>query len=156
VYYHKADSLRIGCNRTKTGCNATAQYLPEVAAMYDNVETTPEIDLLWFHHLPWDYELKNGKTLWEGIALKYQQGVDEVEQMASTWNKMEQYVDERRFNEVKMSLNIQLKEAKWWRDACLLYFQQFSKKPLPEGVEKPTKTLDYFQSLKFPFAPGRG
>ena len=156
VYYHKADSLGIGFNRTKTGSNATAQYFPEVAAMYDNVKTTPEVDLLWFHHLPWDYKLKNGKTLWEGIALKYQQGVDEVEEMVSTWDKMEQYVDKRRFNEVKMSLNIQLKEAKWWRDACLLYFQQFSKKPLPEEVEKPTKTLDYFQSLKFPFAPGRG
>lgn len=156
VYYHKADSLGIGFNRTKTGSNATSQYFPEVEAMYNNVETTPEVDLLWFHHLPWDYELKNGKTLWEGIALKYQQGVNEVEEMISTWNKMEKYVDERRFKEVKMSLNIQLKEAKWWRDACLLYFQQFSNKPLPEEVEKPTKTLDYFQSLKFPFAPGRG
>lgn len=156
VYYHKADSLGIGFNRTKTGSNATAQYFPEIAAMYDNVETTPEVDLLWFHHLPWDYKLKNGKTLWEGIALKYQQGVNEVEEMVSTWDKMEKYVDERRFKEVKMSLSIQLKEAKWWRDACLLYFQQFSKKPLPEEVEKPTKTLDYFQSLKFPFAPGRG
>lgn len=156
VYYHKADSLGIGFNRTKTGSNATAQYFPEVAAIYDNVETTPEVDLLWFHHLPWDYKLKNGKTLWDGMALKYQQGVDEVEKMVSTWDKMEKYVDERRFKEVKMSLNIQLKEAKWWRDACLLYFQQFSKKPLPKEVEKPTKTLDYFQSLKFPFAPGRG
>ncbi len=156
VYYHKADSIGIGFNRTNTGSNATSQYFPEVAEMYNNVKTTPEIDLLWFHHLPWDYKLKNGHTLWDGIALKYQQGVNEVEEMISTWDKMEQHVDSQRFNEVKMSLNIQLKEAKWWRDSCLLYFQQFSGKELPASVGKPTKTLDYFKSLRFPSAPGRG
>ena len=156
VYYHKADSLGIGFNRTNTGSNATSQYFPEVAEMYNNVETTPEIDLLWFHHLPWDYKLKNGHTLWDGIALKYQQGVDEVEEMISTWDQMKSFVDEQRFNEVKMSLNIQLKEAKWWRDSCLLYFQQFSGKELPASVGKPTKTLEYFKSLRFPSAPGRG
>ena len=156
VYYHKADSLGIGFNRTKTGSNATSQYAPEVASMYDNVETTPESDLLWFHHLPWNYKLKNGNTLWEGIALKYQQGVNEVEEMITVWDKMKNHVDEQRYNEVKMSLNIQLKEAKWWRDSCLLYFQQFSNKELPDGVEKPTKTLEYFKSLQFPSAPGRG
>lgn len=155
VYYHKADNLGIGFNRTKTGSNATAQYAPEVASMYDNVKTTPEIDLLWFHHLSWDYKLKDGNTLWDGMALKYQQGVDEVAEMVSLWNKMGNYVDEQRHHEVKMLLNIQYKEAKWWRDSCLLYFQQFSGKELPEGVEKPIETLKEFQSRKFPFAPGR-
>lgn len=154
VYYHKADKEGIGFDRSKTGSNATAQYAPEVAKMFDDVATCPENELLWFHHLSWDYKLKNGQTLWNGIALKYQQGVDEVATMASTWNKMEKYIDEPRFNEVKMLLNIQYKEAKWWRDACLLYFQQFSGKELPKGVEKPEQTLEYFQSLKFPFAPG--
>lgn len=154
VYYHKADKNGIGFNRSKTGSNATAQYAPEVAKMFDNVKTCPEKDLLWFHHLSWDYKLKNGQTLWNRMALKYQEGVDEVAAMQSTWNKMEKFVDETRFKEVKMLLNIQHKEAKWWRDACLLYFQQFSGKELPKGVEKPTQTLDYFESLKFPFAPG--
>ena len=70
------------------------------------------------------------------------------------WAKMKPFIDESRFKEVQMLLNIQYKEAKWWRDACLLYFQQFSGKELPKGVEKPTQSLDYFQSLKFPFAPG--
>jgi alpha-glucuronidase len=154
VYYHKADKNGIGFDRSKTGSNATSQYVPEVAKIFDNVATCPENDLLWFHHLSWDYKLKNGLTLWNGMALKYQDGVDEVEKMVSTWDKMGKYVDEQRFKEVKMLLNIQYKEAKWWRDACLLYFQQFSGKELPKGVEKPTQTLDYFESLKFPFAPG--
>lgn len=154
VYYHKADKNGVGFDRSKTGSNATSQYATEVAKIFDDVATCPEKDLLWFHHLSWDYKLKNGNTLWDGIALKYQQGVEEVAMMSSTWNEMGNYVDEPRFKEVQMMLNIQYKEAKWWRDACLLYFQQYSGKELPNGVEKPTQTLEYFQSLKFPFAPG--
>ena len=154
VYYHKADKNGIGFNRSKTGSNATSQYAPEVAKMYNDISTTPEKDLLWFHHASWNYKLKDGNTLWNGIALKYQQGVNEVESIISTWNSMEQYVDSQRFKEVKMMLNIQHKEAKWWRDSCLLYFQQFSKQELPQGVEKPTKTLEEFKAMKFPFAPG--
>lgn len=154
VYYHKADKNGIGFDRSKTGSNATAQYAPEVAKMLNDVKTSPENELLWFHHLSWDYKLKNGQTLWNGMALKYQEGVDVVVKMQTTWNKMNNFVDESRFKEVQMLLNIQYKEAKWWRDACLLYFQQFSGKELPKGVEKPTQTLDYFTSLKFPFAPG--
>jgi alpha-glucuronidase len=154
VYYHKADSLGIGFDRTPTGSNATAQYAPEVASKFNNLETCPEKYLLWFHHVSWNYKLKNGETLWNGMALKYQEGVNQVEKMKSTWNAIKSYIDEQRFEEVSMLLNIQYKEAKWWRDACLLYFQQFSKEPLPDGVEKPTQTLEYFESLKFPFAPG--
>lgn len=154
VYYHKADKNGIGFDRSKTGTNATAQYAPEVEKMFDNLETCPEKDLLWFHHVSWDYKLKNGQTLWNGLALKYQEGVNQVAAMQNVWNKTQQYVDEERFKEVQMLLEIQHKEAKWWRDSCLLYFQQYSKKELPLGVEKPTQSLDYFKSLKFPFAPG--
>jgi alpha-glucuronidase len=154
VYYHKADKNGIGFDRSKTGTNATAQYAPEVEKMFDNLETCPEKDLLWFHHVSWDYKLKNGQTLWNGLALKYQEGVNQVTAMQNVWNKTQQYVDEERFKEVQMLLEIQHKEAKWWRDACLLYFQQYSGKELPLGVEKPTQSLDYFKSLKFPFAPG--
>jgi alpha-glucuronidase len=154
VYYHKADSLGIGFNRSLTGSNAISQYAPEVASIFNNIETCPEEDLLWFHNVSWDYKLKNGKSLWNGLALKYQEGVNQVASMIHTWDDAKPYVDAERFNDVKMLLNIQYKEAKWWRDACLLYFQQYSKMPLPEGVEKPTETLDYFKSLTFPFAPG--
>jgi len=154
TYYHKADKNGIGFDRSKTGTNATSQYAVEVEKVFDNPETCPEQDLLWFHHVSWDYKLKNGQTLWNSMALKYQEGVNQVQQMQNTWNKTEKYVDIERFKEVQMLLEIQYKEAKWWRDACLLYFQQYSGKELPVGVEKPTQTLEYFKSLKFPFAPG--
>ncbi|QSB26356.1 alpha-glucuronidase family glycosyl hydrolase [Flavobacterium sp. CLA17] len=154
VYYHKADKNGIGFDRSKTGTNATAQYAPEVQKMFDNLETCPEKDLLWFHHASWDYKLKNGQTLWNGLALKYQEGVNQVAAMKNVWNKSQKYVDDERFTEVQMLLEIQHKEAKWWRDACLLYFQQYSGRELPLGVEKATQSLDYFKSLKFPFAPG--
>ncbi len=154
VYYHKADKNGIGFDRTPSGSNASAQYEKEVAAQFNNLSSCPEKDLLWFHHLPWDYQLKNGKSLWDNLALKYQEGVYQVEAMQSTWQSMKNYIDEQRFHEVEMLFNIQQKEAKWWRDACLLYFQQFSEKELPVEVEKPTHSLEYFQSLKFPFAPG--
>lgn len=154
TYYHKADANGIGFDRSKTGTKATTQYFPEIGNQFDNLKACPEEYLLWFHHLPWDYKLKNGSTLWDGIALKYQQGVNEVQSMQTTWNATEKYVDKERFKEIKQLLEIQNQEAKWWRDACLLYFQEFSKKPLPAGVEKPANTLDYYKSLQFPFAPG--
>ena len=154
TYYHKADKNGIGFDRSKTGTNATGQYAAEVEQVFDNLKTCPEQDLLWFHHVSWDYKLKNGQTLWNGLALKYQEGVNQVQEMQNTWNKAEKYVDSERFKEVQMLLEIQYKESKWWRDACLLYFQQYSGKELPVGVEKPTQTLEYFKSLKFPFAPG--
>ncbi len=154
TYYHKADSLGVGFNRTRSGSNAISQYNKEFQTMIENLETCPEEYLLWFHHLPWDYKLQNGQTLWNGIALRYQKGVDQVEEMIATWNNMKQYVSENKYHETKMLLNIQLKEAKWWRDACLLYFQTFSKMPLPDGVDQPQHSLKHYKSLKFPFAPG--
>ena len=154
TYYHKADKNGIGFDRSKTGTNATAQYAAEGEKIFDNLETCPEKDLLWFHHVSWDYKLKSGQTLWNGMALKYQEGVNQVKEMQNTWSKTKKYVDNERYKEVEMLLEIQYKEAKWWRDACLLYFQQYSGKELPVGVEKSTQTLEYFKSLKFPFAPG--
>ncbi|HMB65223.1 MAG TPA: hypothetical protein VKN36_19235, partial [Eudoraea sp.] len=154
TYYHKADENGIGFDRTQRGSNATGQYAPEVAKIFNDPKTCPEKYLLWFHHLPWDFKLKNGQTLWNGIALKYQEGVDQVKDMILTWENSKPYISNEQYEEVRMHLEIQLKEAKWWRDACLLYFQTFSKQELPEGVEKPGKTLEYYKSLKFPYAPG--
>ena len=88
------------------------------------------------------------------MALKYQEGVDQVEEMIETWNNAQPYITKEQYQEVQMLLKIQLKEAKWWRNACLLYFQTYSQKALPKGVEKSPKSLEYYQSLKFPFAPG--
>ncbi len=154
VYYHKADEHGIGFDRTKTGSNALEQYAPEVRKKYENPRTCPDQDLLWFHHLPWDFKMKSGKTLWDEICLHYQQGVDEVRQMQQTWEQQKDKVDAERWEHTKMLLAIQEEEAVWWRNACLLYFQTFSKRPFPSGVEKADKPLAYYQGLKFPFAPG--
>ena len=154
VYYHQADSKGIGFDRTKTGSDALSQYAPQVEQMFTNLKTCPEEYLLWFHHLPWDYRLKNGRTLWDGLGMKYQEGVDEVQEMVETWQTMKPYVDDFRHNQVTMLLKIQLKEAKWWRDACMLYFQTFSKMDFPVEMENPENTLEYYKSLKFPYAPG--
>ena len=154
TYYHKADKDGIGFDRTPSGSNATSQYAPEIAKIFNAPETCPEEYLLWFHHLPWDYKLKNGVILWDAIALKYQEGVDQVEEMIGIWEQAKNYITDYQYNEVRMLLEIQLEEAKWWRNACLLYFQTFSGRELPPGVELPDENLEFYQSLKFPYAPG--
>ncbi|HEY3430751.1 MAG TPA: alpha-glucuronidase, partial [Cyclobacteriaceae bacterium] len=154
VYYHKADSLGIGFNRTTTGSGATNQYTKPVADQFASVESCPEKYLLWFHHLNWDYKTKSGKTLWDALCYKYYSGADSVQWMKKTWSTLEGKIDGEQFKQVKMLLGIQHEEAVWWRDACVLYFQTFSKRPFPAGLEKPTKTLDYFMKLSYPYAPG--
>ncbi|PIB27287.1 alpha-glucuronidase family glycosyl hydrolase [Maribacter sp. 4G9] len=154
TYYHNADENGIGFDRTKTGSNALEQYSKEVSDIFGNLKTCPEAYLLWFHHLPWDYSLNNGNSLWDGLALKYQEGVDEVSEMINTWERARPFITPDQYQEVKMLMDIQLKEAQWWRDASLLYFQTFSGTEIPEGVPRPKKKLEYYKSLKFPFAPG--
>jgi alpha-glucuronidase len=153
VYFHKADSIGIGFDRTATGSNALAQYQPAVRQQYENTATCPEAFLLWFHHVPWDYKLHSGKTLWETMCDKYYSGVDSVRWMQRSWDGMKNYIDTERFNQVKQLLAIQEQEAVWWRNACLLYFQTFSNKPIPAKYEKPNHTLAYYEGLEFPYAP---
>jgi alpha-glucuronidase len=154
TYYHRADSLGLGFDRTATGSNALGQYTPSVSAMFSDLKTCPEAYLLWFHHVPWDYKTTSGKTLWNELCFRYYNGVESVRTTQKTWETMSQYIDNQRFTQVKMLLATQEKEAVWWRNACLLYFQTFSKMPIPNGFEKPDRTLDYYKSLKFPYAPG--
>jgi alpha-glucuronidase len=156
VYYHKADSIGIGFNRTATGSNALEQYSQEVRQQWENVKTTADEYLLWFHHLPWNYTMKSGRSLWNELCYKYNLGVDSVRWMQKTWKDLNGLIDSERYEQVKMLLSIQEKEAVWWRDACLSYFQTFSKMPIPSNYEKPAHTLEYYKSLKFPFAPGIG
>jgi alpha-glucuronidase len=153
VYFHKADSVGIGFNRTATGSNALAQYQPAVRQQFENIATCPEDLLLWFHHVPWDHKMRSGKTLWETLCQKYYTGVDSVRWMQRSWDRMKNYIDDERFKQVKQLLAIQEQEAVWWRNACLLYFQTFSNKPIPAGYEKPDHTLAYYQALSFPYAP---
>ena len=154
VYYHKADEQGVGFDRTPSGSDALSQYAAPIQERYKTIETTPDYYLLWFHHVPWDYKMKNGQSLWNNLALAYQEGVEEVKQMLESWQGMESYVDPQRFETTQMLLKIQLEEAQWWRDACLLYFQQFSKMEFPESLPTPEHDLEYYQSLEFPYAPG--
>lgn len=154
VYYHRADAYGIGFDRTATGSNALAQYAPEVQKIYRDSTACPDSYLLWFHHVAWHHVMPSGKTLWEELCGHYYSGVDEIRRIQKAWNTMGAHIDKERFEQVKMLLAIQVEEAVWWRNACLLYFQTFSKMPLPEGYEQPDHTLKYYMNLKFPFAPG--
>lgn len=154
VYYHKADSAGIGFDRTATGTNALAQYAPAVRKQFEEIDACDEKYLLWFHHVSWKHKMKSGRTLWEELCYKYNRGVDEIRSIQQQWNQVEKYVDKERFSQVKMLLAIQVKEAIWWRNACLLYFQTFSNMSIPSSYEQPDKTLEYYKSLHFPHAPG--
>lgn len=154
VYYHKADSTGIGFDRTSTGSNAIAQYFPEARKLWEDINTCEEKYLLWFHHVPWGFIMKSGRTLWEELCYQYYTGAEDVKQMQQTWEALRPFADKERFEQVMQLLKIQHEEAVWWRNACLLYFQTFSKKPIPAAYEQPDKTLEYYKSLRFPFAPG--
>jgi alpha-glucuronidase len=154
VYYHRADTLGIGFDRTTTGSNALEQYRPEVQAQFNSTAKCPDEYLLWFHHLPWDYKMKSGKTLWEEICLHYYRGADQVNEMKKIWSSMQGKINNEQFAEVSSLLEIQHKEAIWWRNACVLYFQTFSKRPIPASLPQPEHDLAYYEKLEFPFAPG--
>jgi alpha-glucuronidase len=127
-----------------------------VAASFSDRKRIPEEFLLWFHHLPWDYKMKSGRTLWDELVHHYTQGVNTVSGMRTTWAGLKDYVDPERHAQVATFLAIQEKEAKWWRDASIAYFQTFSDRPLPEGYAAPEHSLEYYKSLEFPYAPGNG
>ncbi|MBX2844478.1 MAG: alpha-glucuronidase [Flammeovirgaceae bacterium] len=154
TYYHKADSIGVGFNRTSTGSDAISQYHRQVAKKFSTMENCPEEYLLWFHHVPWNRKMESGNILWDEICLRYQSGVEQVDGFLNTWNKLEGKIDKERFLHIKSLLTIQLKEAKWWRDSCISYFQTFSNLPIPKGVPQPEKDLEYYKSLSFPYAPG--
>ena len=154
VYYHRADSVGIGFNRTDTGSDATGQYFKPVADKFNNINTCPEELLLWFHHVPWNYKMNSGNTLWDEICFHYNDGVNSVREMQNTWNSLENYVDSERFKYVQSLLKIQENEAVWWRNSCLLYFQTFSKLPIPENIEKADKTLEEYMNIREMYMPG--
>lgn len=156
VYYHKADSMGIGFDRTSTGSKALFQYADEVMKQWKDAGTCDEKYLLWFHHVSWKQKMKSGRNLWEELCFKYNDGVASVKLMQQQWNNLEKQIDQQRFKEVKQLLGIQLDEAIWWRDACLSYFKTFSKMEIPSMYEQPKHNLEYYKSLKFPYAPGNG
>jgi len=156
TYYHQADRDGIGFDRTATGSNAIAQYAREVAKPWADPRTTPDELLLWFHHLKWDFRMKSGKTLWEEIVAHYDRGVAAAVELRKRWDALKGHVDARRHAETATLLRVQEREALWWRDACLAYFQSLNGLPMPAGTTAPALSLAEYQSRVFPYAPGRG
>nr|WP_301756428.1 alpha-glucuronidase [uncultured Muribaculum sp.] len=124
-YYHRADSAGLGFNRSSSGSNAVAQYPAQLAKKLDNINTCPEEFILWFHHVPWDFKMKSGATLWQELCNRYQSGVESVETMQRQWTAAKPYIDPELWNDVNERLMTQARDANWWKEGCLLYFQQF-------------------------------
>ena len=154
VYYHRADANGIGFDRTSTGSDAAAQYAPEVAAVFESVQETPEKFLLWFHHVPWDYKMASGRTLWAELVTHYDRGVHTVQDMRRSWAGLSAFVDPERYAEVAAFLQEQERDARWWRDASIAYFQSLSKRPLPQGSAAPEHSLPYYQHICIAYVPG--
>lgn len=130
VYYHKADAQGVGFDRSSKGTDAVGQYPEPYRSMYDNIATCPEEYLLWFHHVPWTYKMKSGSTLWQELCMKYNMGVAMVEVYRDFWHtSAKQYMKghEQEWQHTDSLLNVQLENAKEWRNTCLKYFQTFSK-----------------------------
>ncbi|HEY5227439.1 MAG TPA: alpha-glucuronidase, partial [Opitutaceae bacterium] len=153
-YYHHADSAGVGFDRTATGSNAVAQYAPELASQWGNLSTCPDKFLLWFHHVPWDHRMTSHETLWDSLCHHYQNGLAMIHESQSIWDSLEGKVDDERFTHVKALLAREAKDARAWHDACILYFQQFSKMPIPEGVDRPEHTLEYYEAVQLHYVPG--
>ncbi|MES2176905.1 MAG: alpha-glucuronidase family glycosyl hydrolase [Gemmatimonadota bacterium] len=148
--YHRADSLGIGFDRTATGSKQVNQYFAPVRDKYESLATVPDSNLLWFHHVPWTHRMKSGRSLWNELVARMNAGVDSVRSMQRSWNSVQGTIDPDRFAEVQSFLAIQEKEARWWRDAELLYFQTLSKQPIPALYEKPAHDLRYYQAVSCP------
>lgn len=147
-YYHRADSTGLGFNRSSSGSNAVAQYPAQLAKKLDNINTCPEEFILWFHHVPWDFKMKSGATLWQELCNRYQSGVESVETMQRQWTAAKPYIDPELWNDVNERLMTQARDTNWWKEGCLLYFQQFSGMPIPDNVTPPVHTLDQLKGIK--------
>ena len=153
VYYHRADANGIGFDRTTTGSNAVGQYAPPVRDRFNSLQRVPEEYLLWFHHVPWDHRMASGRSLWDELTFRYCRGVESVRSMEKTWQGLARFVDAERYEETRAFLAIQEHEARWWRDASVLYFQTFSKRPIRDDCGPPAHTLEHYMSIDHRYAP---
>jgi len=151
-YYHRADSIGLGFDRTLAGSANVKQYPEELCRLYNDINTCPENLLAWFHHVPWDHRMKSGRTFWDELCHKYDDGVHQARHFLTVWDAMQPYVDRQRFDEVQRKLRIQARDAEWWRDACLLYFQTFSHRPIPQDIEHPVHNLDEMMQFVIPIS----
>jgi alpha-glucuronidase len=147
-YYHQADSVGAGFNRSQSGSKAVDQYFSPLREEFNDPKTCDERLLLWFHHLAWDYKLKNGRTLWDELCYRYEYGVSEVRDFQKIWDRLEKYIDAERFALVQSKLRTQSRDAVWWKDACLLYFQTFSRLPIPYDIERPVHNLNDLMKIR--------
>ena len=150
-FYHRADTIGIGFNRTdhdepclagSAGSNNVAQYPEPLRTLYNNIGTCPENLLLWFHHVKWDYTMSNGLSLWDNLCYSYDRGVRQAREFVDTWMAVKPYVKEDVYQRQLTRFQRQAKDAQWWRDACLLYFQTFANRPLPPDCPAPVHKLD--------------
>jgi alpha-glucuronidase len=146
VYYHRADEVGLGFDRTATGSDTIKQYHPAVSQRFAKPTTCPEKFLLWFHHVSWDYRMASGKRMWDELALRYQRGVNWARSARKEWDGLTAFIDAERHSDVAKKLAVQERDAIWWKDAVLLYLQGFSRRPLPSGVEKPARTLEEYKA----------
>ena len=147
-YYHKADAEGVGFDRTRAGSGNVDQYHEPLASLYNSIETCPEELLLWFHHVPWTHRMSSGRTLWDEICHRYDRGVKKVREYQAVWEKAKPYVDAERWEAVRAKLEIQESDARWWRDACVQYFGEFSGMPVPADVEQPERPLEELKKIK--------
>lgn len=144
VYYHRADTLGVGFDRTPAGSDAVSQYAEPVRDRFARRETVGDSLLLWFHRVGWEERMASGRTLWEELVHRYSAGVDSVRAMRRTWAGLAGKIDRKRYDEVAARLAAQERVARWWRDASLLYFQQFARKPIPPQYERPARPLEFY------------
>ncbi len=147
-YYHKADSVGVGFDRTRGGSGNVDQYHEPLASMFNSRYDCPEELLLWFHHVPWTFDMSSGRILWDEICYRYDRGINKVREYQKVWEAMRPYVDSERWEAVRDKLVIQESDARWWRDACVQYFGEFSGMPVPSYVEQPERPLEELKKIK--------
>jgi alpha-glucuronidase len=139
TFYHHADENGIGFDRTKSGSDAVDQYRPPLNTQWANPATTPDTLLLWFHHLPWDYKMKSGRTLWDELVLHYNTGAEQARSLETRWKTLEGKIDVERYQAVLGKLQQQVADAEAWRDKCLRYFQQFNKREISATTSRSSR-----------------
>ena len=147
-YYHQASAEGIGFDRTRKGSGNVDQYNEPLASMFNDIETCPEELLLWFHRIPWDHRMKSGRTFWDEMCHRYDRGIKKVREYQKIWESVRPYVDSERWEAVRDKLVIQESDARWWRDACVQYFGEFSGMPVPADVEQPERPLEELKKIK--------
>lgn len=146
-YYHKADSLGVGFDRTRNGSGNVDQYHEPLASLYNDLDTCPEDLILWFHHVPWTHSMSSGRTLWDEICHRYDRGIKKVREYQALWADMKPFVNDFRWEAVNAKLQIQESDARWWRDACVQYFGEFSGMPVPADVGQPERSLEELKKI---------